>query len=321
MATTYKFTLEDTGLDAINLPCSSFSYRSSSESASGSLIIEGHDYSAEIADRIAGDLKLIKTVDGADTEIFTAEIDSMNTFLSPESSTFSIEFSFDSYTQTKYSSALSIDGLISYAAQQNSEWSFRTHDIDPQIQHGISVEYDSIDYYIADITVNYSADSGGTMTLNEGAESQSESGSGATCTFEILTGVPVISELNNSCAVSIISTGGRLIYDGYSIINPDWGRCKYYTFELLAESVVTIEITGSMPDLTFDGVSHSGFECTIASGEFTAFYGLSLYSISKIYCGDIFTATLSIGLYTIRLINIINPAAAVDAFTLSLVAV
>jgi len=316
MATTYKITLSADGYSTIELPVSSFSYRSSNENSTGSCVVEGHAYSAEIADRIGGSLVLAKLVDGVETEILSATIDSLSTMINPDVKSYSIEFTFTAYSQTKYSTALPIDSLITSAANKSSKWSFSIPDIDPQIQHGIYIEYDSIEYYIADVSVSYLAGSFGSMALNEGAEPPQEAGSGVTCTFEILDGVPITAELNNSCAIYMQSVTGGLNYDGYYIVAM-WGRSKYYQFELDAEAEVLITVTGSMTDLAWSGVYHSGFECTIATGEFTAFYGMKDYAFSRIYCGGSFTGTLPAGIYTIRLINIVNPASTADSFTLS----
>jgi len=167
---TYDIILSADGFSDLSLPVSSFTWRSSADSFTGSFVIQGHDYSQEISDRSAGTLTFFQNNDtiGVSTEIFEATIDRIDTYISPRSRTYSIQFTGGAYTQTAYATALEIDGLISYAALQDSNWSWRVPEIDPQLQHGITVEYDSIEYYIGDVSVFYGAGSFGYVTLNEG---------------------------------------------------------------------------------------------------------------------------------------------------------
>ena len=168
MATLYQIVLSKPTFTDILLPVSSFSYRQTGEGLTGSMVVEGFDYSAEISAMFDGTLTLSQIVDGVSTEVLTASIERIDTYISTVSQKYTILFESGTFSQTAYASALQIDDLISFAALQDSSWSWRISENDPKLQVGCLVKYDGIDYYIGDMSVFYSADGFGFVTINEG---------------------------------------------------------------------------------------------------------------------------------------------------------
>jgi hypothetical protein len=273
MATTFKFTLEADGFSAIDLPVSSFSYRSSRETFTGTCIVEGHDYSAEIADRIAGDLKLFQVIDGTSTEVFSATI--TDTDITQTTGTKNISITFDSgtYSQSVFAAAITVDNIISgfHIKGTYAEWNIPY--IDPSFQHVMFVDYQGIEYYVSDIAVSGNADSA-TTALNEGDPYIVYDNAGCATPFgHYFT-------LSNSCAVHYSSPRRLLDWDDYNILD-NYIRVIYINFEYFVsppnpdgpgvlEKITYLRVITRDPidNLTFDGTSHHGAICSIAKGEF-----------------------------------------------------
>ena len=320
---TYKITLEADGFSAIELPVSSFNYSSSSESFSGSFIIQGHDYASEIADRATGGVvTLIQTVDGVDTDFFEADVDQIDTFLSTDSNTYQISFTDGTYSQSAYSGSYVIDDKLSFASFQSANWSFRISELTPDIQHGISVSYNGIDYYITDVNYNYDSDSFGFLTLNEGIRSVEAEGTALLCITDVSVGDSIDDEFSDSCYVNKWANPFPIwwqryfIYEGrYNYIDmttTDSYNCfiKTYQLTLADETSLSIAITSSLDELSIteydaEGVvlqGARGFECLIADTEITGVYYQDIIDdvFIKIGANGLFSGTLPAGIYTIK---------------------
>jgi len=318
----YIFTLSADGYDTIELDVSSFSYRATSESKTGSLVIEGTDDSESISERAEnGTLTLTKRKTGVDTEILTATIDNIDIVYGTTSNTINMNFTFN-FSGSILGSPLVIDNLVSYMELSGGSYSFRLSEIQDYIQNGMSVEYDSIERYIDEINTQYNADSFGYVTLNEG-DTETES-VGTTCTFELENGVPYESTLGYYDCYQYIWTPPLIApclfstiknYGFTSIIKSlDLRRflyIKYFNFTLAEESNISISVSSvGFSDMVDDWYSCDGqtgklgFEAVLVNGEYTAFEDFNNDAFLRFGVNIEKNLTLPAGIYTLVLVNI-----------------
>jgi len=303
MTTLYQIVLSAGGFDDLPLPVSSFTWQATSETFTGSMVVEGFDLAAGINDRLAGTLTLSRTVDGSATEILTASIDRIDSYISTTSEKYTILFDTGVWSQTAYATAYAIDSLVSFAALQDSTWSWRIPAIDPQLQEGITVEYNGIDYFIGDMNAFYSGDGFGYVTINQGDETPTNNCYVYDALYPCGTEGFTIGNIVNTNFSSACSSGYDSATD-QTFISPEGYRYDMYVFRcyqftITEETAIHIEFLTGLAYLNVSGVS-SGFEFSLIQGVYTPFTKASVI-LSKTRGDGEFNSTLPAGIYTCKL--------------------
>ena len=292
------------GVDSVLIPnMSSFTYRATAESTTGSAVIEGMDYASTIAAYTK--IRIDQVVDGVAAEMFTADVTGLSEYHSPGSDTYSIAFEDLVFAAT--AADMVVDSKVSYAALQNY-WSFRINELTPSLQPGIGATYDGVEFYIGEVTAFWSADGFGYTTLTETDEPADEDSEVIeeglpVCTYALAFDEIKWVQWTIECSSGYGTSGTKTSPEGYTY---DLLLFKCAQFEVLADGQIQVEFTSGRTGLVTSGIA-SGTEFDLIRGTYTPFSDPS--PTVKTFRGDgFFIGTLTAGIYTCRATLYVNRA-------------
>ena len=335
MAIEYKLVLTGDGetpaLADAEIPFSSLSYSMNGQGTNSiDCVIEGNDYDAIIAARSNGDLEFY--ID--DVLFCSAALSEISISKDPRRYSVSLNAVSTDQSYTYAAEAIELDSIINFYTVDDGETSFQTPYSNRYYLPGATVEYDGIEYTIAEINFSYSGGAP-SWTLKEGLVSIADSPASTGCTDTLVDGVTYsgtlgVYDTGYTCYRQRIQLGDTSFCNtyyayGYFFVPYQFMYFKFLNFNLPVDSDITIEITGSFTDIDWITLDVSnpigfrpvlsscsgkdaylGFEAVLANGELTAFENFKGDVVDSFGAGVVQEISLDAGDYTLVLVNMVS---------------